>query len=155
MPKKAFHVPEEYLETYEKFKAMTEEFDETISSVLLAAMQRYIDERAEQLQDVDEIFVWEGSRIDGVESSGRLVRFYGKKIAEATVRDVERKGEIKTGILYYTKKKKFLYQVTIYDGVEEYTEIQIKDTVAGLKGDFPEIVEQMKTSRVVAEFLDV
>lgn len=155
MPKKTFHLPDEHLDLFEKVKALTSEFDETISGVFVNAMERYVEERSEQLQDVDEYFIWEGTKHDDVEATGRLVRFYGKKIATGT-RD-EDPGVSYSEILYYTKKKKFLLSRVKSDGGFSETTIEVADTVEELSrnGLLPDVVNQMRTNRVVAEFLDV
>ena len=106
MPKKTFHLPDEYVELFENVKEMTKSFDETISSVFVDAMKKYVEERAEQLQDVDEHFLWEGTKVGEVEATGRLVRFYGKEIARGIS---QQNGSQHCEVLYYTKKKKFLF----------------------------------------------
>ncbi|PLX92326.1 MAG: hypothetical protein C0621_09755 [Desulfuromonas sp.] len=154
MPKKAFHVPDEHIETYEKFKETIEAQGETISGVLINFMRNYIAEEHAHLQGVEEFFLWEGTRDYGAECSGRLVRFYGKKIASATG-DIENNKQ--SQILYYTKKRKFLlYRETEIEGAGIIkSKITIKDTFGELSCLLPGIISETNKSRDVAELLDV
>ena len=155
MPKKTFHLPDEHKDLYDQARGLTKKFDETISGVIVEALRKYVEERSELLQGVEEHIIWEGSKIDKFEASGRYVRFYAKEIARG---GGERgSGNYYSEILYYTKKKKYLVVRENYDGTESDTKIQCADTVAELaqKGLLPEVVDKLRASKEAAEFLDV
>ena len=153
--KKTFSMPDEYADLFDQVKALAGDFDETISSVFVDAMKRYVEERSTQLQGVKEHIVWQGSKIDKFEASGRYVRFYAKEVAKAGGKQAQ--GHYYWEVLYYTKKKKYLVVRTKYDGTEEVTQIDYADTLAELaqKGLLSEVVDQLRASKEAAEFLDV
>lgn len=155
MPKKTFHLPDEHKELYDEAKRVAGEFGETISSVIVGALSRYVEERADSLQGVKEHIVWEGTKLDKVESVGRYVRFYAKQIAHAGGEHENEHYYWET--LYFTKKKKYLVVRESWDGFEGETRIEYADTVAELSknGLLTELIEQLRTSREAAEFLDV
>lgn len=153
--KKTFSMPDECADLFDQVKELATEFDETISSVFVDAMKRYVEDRSEQLQGVEEFIVWEGSKIDKFEASGKYVRFFAKEVAKGGGEQAQ--GHYYWEVLYYTKKKKYLVVRTDYDGTEEITKIEYANTLAELaqKGLLPEVVNQLRSSRDAAEFLDV
>lgn len=155
MPKKTFHLPDEYKDLYDQARDLAREFDETISGVIVDALRRYVEERSDLLQGVEEHIIWEGSKIDNFEATGRYVRFYAKEIARGG--SEQGSGNYYSEVLYYTKKKKYLVVRETYDGAERYSKIQYADTVAELakKGLLPEVVNKLRASKETAEFLDV
>lgn len=135
MPNKTIYVPEDDLEVFRQAQELA---GESISSVIVESLKKYIiDKEITELQ-MKKIELWEGTVLytpDGDSAKGLRKSFYGKLLSEHKTTCID--GCVQYYALYYTKKKMFiLYDVYF----EQQCNIPIQEKcVVDVKESFDEV----------------
>lgn len=147
MPNKTIYVSDDDLEVFRKAQELA---GESISSVIVESLKKYIiDKEITELQ-MKKVELWDGTVLyspNGDSAKGLRKSFYGKLLSEHKTKCID--GCVQYYALYYTKKKMFILYDVYFE--QQYDEpIQEVSTVVP-KNSFDEVTSMGLPYRLILE----
>lgn len=156
MARKTLYIPDEHEATYARAKELAESSGSKVSNIFADALVRYVEEREMQLQELEEVTLWIGTKnYESGNSDGKYVQFFGKKIAAGKM-EVGPDEEL-TQELYRTKKGKYyLYSCTNTESSESCDGVVAKG-MKDLQGQTltTAVAAELKNEKSMVEILDI